>query len=213
MLKQKEVLDKIESWIKQNIPDLLTDLNDGASNDDILDLERRLDVSMPVSFKTLYLQHNGQKGDVHSGLFYGMTFLSIENIFAQWSSWDGYYKDIQMVTKESKYCKSIPENRIKKMIANPKWIPIAYDHGGNYFGIDLDPDESGNLGQVINFGKDESTKYVIASDLTLFLAWYAQELEGGNFSIEVHEGEGVEFNTLRPPTSHFLDSCKVLFKT
>lgn len=213
MQDQLVALEMLENWMSLHLPELLEDLNSGATNEEILELEELIGVTMPDSFKSLYGKFNGQKGDIFTGFFYGMTFLPINNICTQWKSWDGYYQDEKLLDKDSLHCKSVPENRIKRKIANSKWIPIAYDHGGNYFGLDLDPDENGCFGQVINFGKDETTKYVLGGDLNEFLSWYASQLENDNFGIIVHEGEGSEFNTLRPPTSHFLDSCKEIFKT
>lgn len=44
-------------------------------------------------------------------------------------------------------------------------MPVFSDHGGNYIGIDLDPDSKGNKGQVINFGRDEQDMVVLAENL------------------------------------------------
>ncbi|KRD11093.1 hypothetical protein ASE21_05095 [Flavobacterium sp. Root901] len=63
---------------------------------------------------------------------------------------------------------STPENAIKKKYFNHKWIPVFSDHGGNYIGMDLDPDVNGKRGQIINFGRDEEDMYVMADDLEQF---------------------------------------------
>ncbi|WP_131667921.1 SMI1/KNR4 family protein [Psychrobacter pygoscelis] len=47
---------------------------------------------------------------------------------------------------------SIPDGHVKKLSINPFWLPFAHDHGGNFLGIDLEPDSLGTVGQVINFG-------------------------------------------------------------
>jgi cell wall assembly regulator SMI1 len=63
---------------------------------------------------------------------------------------------------------SSPENTIKKKYFHLKWIPVFSDYGGNYIGIDLDPDTKGKKGQVIIFGRDEENMIVLADNLDLF---------------------------------------------
>lgn len=60
---------------------------------------------------------------------------------------------------------STPQNAIKKKYFHYKWLPIFSDFGGNYIGIDLDPDIKGTKGQVINFGRDEEDMFVLAENL------------------------------------------------
>ena len=60
---------------------------------------------------------------------------------------------------------STPKNAIQKKYFHYKWLPIFSDYGGNYIGIDLDPDKKGTKGQVINFGRDEEDMFVLAENL------------------------------------------------
>ncbi|MCW7490985.1 SMI1/KNR4 family protein [Leptospira meyeri] len=63
---------------------------------------------------------------------------------------------------------SIPKEKIKKRYFNIKWVPIFFDHGGNYIGIDLDPDKKGTKGQIIIYGRDEDKTFVLADSLNEF---------------------------------------------
>lgn len=63
---------------------------------------------------------------------------------------------------------SSPANAIRKKYFHYKWLPIFSDFGGNYLGIDLDPDMNGVKGQVINFGRDEEDMFVFANNLDAF---------------------------------------------
>jgi hypothetical protein len=58
----------------------------------------------------------------------------------------------------------------------------------NHIGIDLDPGPCGVVGQVINFGRDQERKYVLARSWAHFLEDVAEELEAGNFVITGTEG-------------------------
>lgn len=66
---------------------------------------------------------------------------------------------------------STPSGAIKKKYFHIKWIPILSDFGGNYIGIDLDPDTNGTKGQVIIFGRDEEDMFVLANSWDEFLDW------------------------------------------
>jgi cell wall assembly regulator SMI1 len=63
---------------------------------------------------------------------------------------------------------STPKNTIQKKYFHYKWLPVFADYGGNYIGIDLDPDSKGKKGQVINFGRDEEDMFVLAENLDDF---------------------------------------------
>ena len=99
--------------------------------------------------------------------------------------------------------------KVKAMYANKKWIPFAYDWGGNHLGIDLDPGVKGTVGQVINFGRDEDTKFVFADDLQTFLNWFITQLESENYIISIDEDGKKNFSTKNPEMTHFLDYWKI----
>ena len=72
---------------------------------------------------------------------------------------------------------STPSESIKKKYFHIKWIPIISDHGGNYIGIDLDPDVKGKKGQVIIFGRDEEKMLVLSDSWEEFLDWNLELLK------------------------------------
>jgi cell wall assembly regulator SMI1 len=73
--------------------------------------------------------------------------------------------------------KSFPENKIKSQYANSNWIPLVTDNTGNHIAIDLDPDVDGKIGQVIIFGREFDTKYVIADNWGQFMNMFALDFE------------------------------------
>lgn len=46
-------------------------------------------------------------------------------------------------------------------------------------GVDLDPGEQGTVGQIINFGRDEDNKLVLAPNLAAFIPRYLTALADG----------------------------------
>ncbi|BAY07622.1 SMI1/KNR4 family protein [Calothrix sp. NIES-2098] len=181
---------------------MLADLNPGCSHQEINELEDSLNCQLPEDFKTFYQRHNGQKGN-STGLFFGLPFLSIVNLFEEWSAWreladDDFAMDI---TGES-----YPNGAIKTIYINLKWIPIANDGSGNHIGIDLDPDDAGLVGQVINFGRDENNKFVLAPSLADFIAWMLAQYQAGNY-----QSNKRSLNIKQPAFDHFLDAVPLLF--
>ena len=77
--------------------------------------------------------------------------------------------------------KSIPPGAIQPVYAHPSWIPLVTDNAGNNIGIDLAPGATGKYGQVIIFGRDFDTKFVIADNWGEFLLLFANDLEAGNW--------------------------------
>lgn len=95
-----------------------------------------------------------------------MSFVNFEDMIYEWLGWEGLYDD-ESLNNPDRFS-SYPEKTVKKLYCNRKWIPVAVDNSGNCIGIDLDPDENGKSGQVINFGKDEKKKYVFADSIEEF---------------------------------------------
>lgn len=84
---------------------------------------------------------------------------------------------------------SQPPNAIQKAYADPCWIPLARDWGGNNIAIDLNPGPAGKWGQVILFGRDYDCKYVVARSWAHFLAVVADDLCSEKVSVDEETGE------------------------
>ncbi|CCD24565.1 Smi1p NDAI_0D02510 [Naumovozyma dairenensis CBS 421] len=76
---------------------------------------------------------------------------------------------------------SFPPNHILTVYAHPNWIPLLTDNAGNHVGVDLAPGPMGKYGQIIIFGREWDTKYVVASNWGEFLLSFANDLEAGNW--------------------------------
>jgi len=190
-------------------PETTEGLRAGAKATTINELEGLIGVNFDETFRALYTLHDGQNSKSSAGFFYGLEFLSIEGIIQQWESWVSILND-PMDWDMHEFCTSHHKGKVKKLYANTKWVPFAFDWGGNHLGIDFDPDESGTVGQIINFGSDEETKYVIAESFAAFIDWYDSELRKGNYEID-EAGSQYGFNTKAPKSEHFLDAVKTLF--
>lgn len=84
---------------------------------------------------------------------------------------------------------SIPADAVQPVYSHEQWIPLVTDHAGNHIGTDLAPGPRGKYGQIIIFGRDFDTKYVIAENWGEFLLSFANDLEAGNWLLEDDEDD------------------------
>ncbi len=205
--------DRLEVWLEGHMPELRDDLNPGCSPASLDALEALIGRRLPNAFRAFYQRHDGQAGRVLTGPFFGLMFLPLRDVAGQWSIWQEVLAQPDIVSLQARDCTSAAPYEVKGLYASPHWIPFAHDCGRNHLGIDLDPGPGGTVGQVINFGRDEKRKFVLAPSLAAFLDWMLDELESGNYSIEVEPNgfSDSSFNMREPASSHFLDAAKLVF--
>ncbi|KXX73726.1 Glucan synthesis regulatory protein [Madurella mycetomatis] len=99
----------------------------------------------------------------------------------------------------------VPANAVQKAYAHPAWIPLVRDWGGNNLAVDLAPGPKGQWGQVILFGRDYDTKYVIARSWAAFLGIVADDLKSGRWFVDEDTGELKlrEFKAARVEPAYF----------
>lgn len=99
----------------------------------------------------------------------------------------------------------VPPLTIQKTYAHPAWIPMVRDWGGNNLAVDLAPGPKGHWGQVILFGRDYDTKYVIARNWASLLALVADDLNSGKWFVDedTNELKLREFKKSRVEPSYF----------
>ncbi|MBH1542146.1 SMI1/KNR4 family protein, partial [Stenotrophomonas maltophilia] len=95
----------------------------------------------------------------------------------QWQGW----REIEAAGMNedcAEFMESSPAGVVKPMYTNARWIPLTHDGGGNHMGLDFDPDSDGAEGQMITFGADEDTKYLLAPTFAEFaekaVEWISQ---------------------------------------
>jgi len=178
---------KLEKWFSARYPKMVADLNSGCDSAEILDLEREIGIRLPEKFKEFYLIHNGQKAVDYIGIFYNLSLLSLSKIRTEMELWAGIideYGEEQMKINFDQYQSSLMPDKVKAMYANKKWVPFAVIWDSNYLGLDFDPEPDGSFGQVINFGREEEQKAVLAESFESFIDLYISELEAGNFFLK-----------------------------
>ena len=173
------------------MPSLRDNLNACATLDKLIAAEQALRIRFPIELKELYFANNGDDPEAMCGVILGFHFLSLDEVVSEVRHWaelagkNGFGEESSFTSK--------PEGFIKRQYANAKWIPICADGGGNFIGLDLDPDTKGRGGQVINFGRDEQHKEVFAYSLNAFFERLTRIVNSDQFYIGEFDGEEVIF--------------------
>ncbi|MCS7463833.1 SMI1/KNR4 family protein [Paenibacillus doosanensis] len=198
----KQLLHEITELLQSDLPELAASLNPPASEEELRSAEAELGFGLPPELRELYLIHNGEQ-DGGPGLFMGLPFLSLDGMMAEWRIWTG----LENENWEAEHY-SVPAGWIKEQYINRYWLPIAKDWGGNHIGIDLDPADQGRAGQVINFGRDEEVKYVIARHLSHLLQFIRDTAQEGSYTVHREEDEYVSWTFGKEGAVHFLDAIR-----
>lgn len=187
----KNQWQRLENWLLKNAPEVINDLNEGCSLEELAEIEDEISVKLPQSLKDFYLIHNGQKDENFFGLFYGVSLLPLKKILEEMSVWNGIideYGEEGMKENFDNFQMSFMPDKLKAKYANKKWIPFAIICDNCYLGLDFDPEINGIAGQVINFGREEEQKAVLANSFEEFLNGFIHEIENGNYLIDLKEG-------------------------
>ncbi|MGE6259952.1 SMI1/KNR4 family protein [Heyndrickxia sporothermodurans] len=190
------VMEELRKHLDQLFP---TFLNPPATEYEIQLIEEQMNIKFSSDLRQLYLTHNGEN-EMGPGLFFGLPFLSLNDLLQEWKIWSELEEEYAFEGDSF----SIPTGYIKERYINRYWIPISKDFGGNNLGIDLDPDNGGKIGQLINFGRDEEVKFVIANQLNDLLQFIIETIEEGNYTI--HRDEDYTYWSYgRNKNIHFMD--------
>ncbi|KAI0463516.1 hypothetical protein LJB42_002516 [Komagataella kurtzmanii] len=182
-----EIWERLDNWLEREYPELGENLDGGATSSDLNQFEHDLDVNLPLDVRESYQIHDGQLSHAKRvGLIFGLTLLSLDRVNEESTIWRNVAKKVDtlkdkgFVNRQS----SIPAGSAQPVYSHDHWIPVAKDYAGNNIAVDLAPGPTGKWGQIILFGRDFDTKYVIAQSWTEFLLSVVEDLEEGKFLID-----------------------------
>ncbi|CAB10812.1 Cell wall biosynthesis/cell cycle regulator smi1 [Schizosaccharomyces pombe] len=183
---------RIDRWAEENYYELYCQLCYGATVADVDSLEYELECTLPRDVRESLYIHDGQdRGGQPTGILFGVTLLDIEEIEEESELWRRVAQSYAEATLAGKIDQAVasrqasfPPGAVQCVYAHPGWIPLAKDFVGNNIAIDLAPGPAGQWGQVILFGRDQDTKYVVARSWADFLAIVAYDMENGKWLVD-----------------------------
>lgn len=182
---------RLQTWLTRQYPELGDTLNYGILPQDLAQIEMQFGFALPAVVRESYLLVDGQEAEsaagCSEGLFFGLTLLPLEDVLEEWRFWREVDDDPTTGANPRlrDLMQSIPPGWVRKEYSQRGWLPLITDKTGNYIGIDLNPAESGAVGQVIVFGRDFDTKVVLwngdgVAGWAKWLASFVEELETGD---------------------------------
>lgn len=184
----QSVWERLEEWARSNAPEMLTTLNEPATEEEILAIEGKLKLQLPASFKESLRIHNGESDGWPCRIFadYG-EYLPTPMIL---ETWDSYHK-ISLELDEVVDALEIERLKadgiiqvvgfVRPVMFDDAWVPFAVCNGDIFWAIDLNPAEGGIPGQIIEVDWEGTSHKVIADSFDKFLESYVEELEAGTY--------------------------------
>lgn len=176
-----EVLSRLEAWYAHYLPAVHATLRPGVTEAELNAFEARTGLSLPADVRALYRWHDGQNWSVGGVL--GLAFMPLDEMEHDWAMWKDIAVNDASMNVEIETV-SHPTGAIREQYASPGWLPFLSDGGGNFVGIDLWPDVTGQVGQIITSGRDEEHRYVLAPDMSTFVRTYLQRLESAQVEVK-----------------------------
>ena len=170
---------KIEVWLAANEPELMKSLNPGATDAQILEVEKAIGNSLPEQIKESYRIHNGQSsGDLIPPLQPddegSYVLYSTVEMLREWRSWKELVDSGEFRGKESG-----PDQGIQSSWWHPGWISFASNGGGDSMCIDLAPAQGGTVGQIITMNHESSARQKLANSFAEWLSELTYTIESG----------------------------------
>lgn len=169
-------------------------------------LEQDLGVALPADLRHYFQMLGPYLTAQEHGLFYGMTALPLSAALqerATFSSPGSAFLNPECPAAEA----ADPPGTVRLVGFDAGWLPVAHDHSGAYLAVDLHPAAGGQVGQIINFGTRERTRFVLASSITEFFAHLLGHLAAGRVEVDCEAGI-VEVRFTDPEITHPLDLCE-----
>ncbi|EFH88345.1 SMI1/KNR4 family protein [Ktedonobacter racemifer] len=162
---------RIEAWLKDNAPEILDTLIEGATDDDLQEIEAEMGMRLPEGVKASWQTYNG----TFDAFIDGWRLHNLDEVVQQRQFMIDLFRD-------------------NEEWWNPKWLPLASDGCGDMICIDLapvafydTPSPQEQVGQIFVFWHDDVDHWLAPSFQALFAA-FTEHLEAGKYKIDEFGG-------------------------
>lgn len=123
---------RIDRWVEDRYEELFDNLCEGATSNDVNELEHELDATIPMDVRESLQVHDGQeRGGLPTGIIFGCMLLDCEEIVMEWQNWrrvaDEYlstkpdYRTPQIPVKAFAGSSTAPPVAQVQQSGNPLW--------------------------------------------------------------------------------------------
>lgn len=79
---------RIDRWVEDHYEELFDNVCEGATSNDVNELEHELDCTLPMDVRESLQIHDGQeRGGLPTGIIFGCMLLDCEEIVQEWQNW------------------------------------------------------------------------------------------------------------------------------
>ena len=181
---------RLEAWGRDNAPNMLEDLNPGASDEELGELLRALGHELPEPFLQSLKAHNGESDGWPCKVFANMgAYLPCSQIVENWQMRVQIAGQIGADFSAEERAEQIRDGIIfvdgpvSPEAFNADWIPIMDSNGDVFWALDFAPAEGGVPGQVIQVDLEGCDWKVIATSFEEFFAAYVAAIEAAEYPI------------------------------
>jgi cell wall assembly regulator SMI1 len=200
---------KLKSILGERDPRTLDNLYPGADDAAVDRLRALLAVLLPAELEALYRMNDGEgrlyefvegqfekftlpfftvpEPAAYSGIseYSFMRMHGLDCAFHSISETLEQFAEIGGFSPEQRYPRidgldwTEHKGAVRNVPASPGWIPFARDSAGNFLCVDVDPDQGGSIGQVIEVAYDDGRLRVLASSLADYLDTLVARVSAG----------------------------------
>lgn len=194
----RDLWKRLEAFLKVNSPATLDFLNPPATKREIRDAEAELGIQFPIDFAESLRIHNGQRDES------GEIPLSIPLVPAEYEQGGIYRATFGELAPLSWVVHCTKEFRANNVWQNHAdsfeyegpvrrdgkwdWLIFVSAGTGDHLGLDLNPAEGGQIGQVLSIIHDPSCLLVLAPRYRAWFETLVERYESGRYMVAEDHG-------------------------
>ena len=176
---------RLETWSKENAPAMLSELNPGATDEQLDKLEKSLGRSLPDDYRDSLRIHNGEADGWPFRVFADMgSYHSCDALLEDRSAYLEIAEDQDDDFEDEDGDVITVDGPVKPVTFHKAWIPIMNSNGDIYWALDFAPEAGGVDGQVIEVDIEGCSWRVVANSFGELMSKYVAALEAGEYEID-----------------------------
>ncbi|AUZ04603.1 SMI1/KNR4 family protein [Vitreoscilla sp. C1] len=158
------------------------ELNDGATEAQLVQVQADLNVVFPDDLQQWYRLFDGQSPNSEH-VFNGAAWLSLSRMQALWQ-----HMQTRVTEMSHEDIALSADDEVQALWWHDAWLPFSDDGQGNYVCVDLAPSADGVMGQIIRVRFDNMVRSLEATSLEAWLDAHIEALEESDYVYSAKHG-------------------------